>query len=101
MTTPDLINGLFEVCGSLFILKHCSVVLKDKAVAGVSIMAVTFFSLWGFWNVYYYPHLDQWLSFSGGIAIVVANTLWVYLLLKYRKPKEDQNLATYNDDEWH
>src|SRR6185436_15953847 len=24
----------------------------------------------GFWNLFYYPHLDQWLSFAGGVLIV-------------------------------
>lgn len=82
--TSDLFNGLFELAGGLFILNHCRAVLRDKAVAGVSIVSTAFFSAWGIWNLYYYPHLDQWWSFTGGIAVVAANCWWVYLLLKYR-----------------
>lgn len=82
--TPDLINGLFETVGGLLILNHCRAVLRDKSVAGVSIISTVIFTSWGFWNMYYYPHLDQWLSFSGGLIIVSANSLWVYLMIKYK-----------------
>lgn len=82
--SPDAINGLFELCGAYFIWLHIRQVLKDKAVAGVSIPAVVFFAAWGFWNLYYYPHLGQWLSFTGGLAIFAANAIWIYLLIKYR-----------------
>lgn len=80
----DITNGMFEVLGGLFILNHCKVVWKDKAVAGVSILSTIFFTVWGVWNLYYYPSLGQWWSFAGGIAIVIANIAWVTLLIKYR-----------------
>jgi len=83
----DLINASFELFGGFFILMHCWVAYKDKAVAGVSIISVAFFSLWGFWNLFYYPHLGQMLSFYAGVFIVLANLLWVGLLLKYRALK--------------
>jgi hypothetical protein len=81
----DITNALFEVLGAVMVLNHCRVVVKDKAVAGVSVLSVFFFSLWGIWNLYYYPSLGQWWSFAGGIAIAVANCCWVYLLVKYSK----------------
>lgn len=83
----DIINAMFELFGGFFILNHCWVAYKDKAVAGVSIVSVIFFSLWGYWNLYYYPSLDQMWSFYGGVFIVITNTLWVFLLLKYRAIK--------------
>ena len=83
--SPDLINGTFEILGGVFVLNHCRSVIRDKAVKGVSIISVVFFSLWGCWNIYYYPHLDQWWSFYGGLVIVSANTLWCVLLIKYWK----------------
>ena len=84
MMWADIINASFEVLGGFFILNHCRVVWKDKAVAGVSIVSTIFFSGWGLWNIYYYPSLDQWYSFWGGLFIVAANLLWVALLIKYR-----------------
>jgi uncharacterized membrane protein YfcA len=82
---PDTVNGIFELVGSLFILLHCRRLFKDKRVAGVSVVAVVFFVAWGLWNLYYYPHLGQWYSFVGGVAIVSANALWVSMLIYYRK----------------
>ncbi|HYT43599.1 MAG TPA: hypothetical protein VEP90_14770 [Methylomirabilota bacterium] len=91
--TPDMINGIYEAIGGLLILNHCRAVLRDKAVAGVSILSTTIFTTWGIWNLYYYPSLDQWWSFMGGIVIVLANALWVTLLLKYRLNKLSSNVA--------
>ena len=85
MEVNDMINGSFEFLAGFMILNHCRTVIKDKAVAGVSIISTAFFGIWGVWNLYYYPSLGQMWSFYGGLAIVVANLLWVYLLLKYRK----------------
>ncbi len=84
---PDLINGSFELLGGVVILLSIRRVLKDKKVAGVSWPHVAFFAAWGFWNLFYYPHLGQWLSFAGGLLIVTTNTIWVALLIYYtRKP---------------
>lgn len=84
MSWQDLINGTFELGASLAILNHIRVVLKQKCVKGVSIASGVFFTIWGFWNVYYYPHLDQTASFVAGVLVVVANCVWVGLLLYYR-----------------
>jgi len=82
---PDKINGLYEAVGGFFILLHCWRLYKDKKVKGVSIVAVIFFTSWGVWNLWYYPHLNQWMSFVGGLFIVVSNSLWIWLLIRYRK----------------
>ena len=86
MNYADICNGLFEAIGGLLILNHCRAVLRDKAVAGVSIFSTAVFGVWGVWNLYYYPLLGQWCSFTGGLVIVAANAMWIGLMLKYRKP---------------
>lgn len=85
MSIPDLINGLFELCGGLFLVRNCIHLHRDKQVKGVSILSTAFFSAWGYWNLYYYPFLNQWMSFCGGLLIVIANTWWVTAALYYRK----------------
>lgn len=89
MNYPDLTNALMEVLSGLFILNHCRVTLKDRAVKGVSILSNVFFTSWGFWNLFYYPHLGQWLSFVGGIFIIAANTYYIGLLMKFRDRKPE------------
>lgn len=83
--SPDLINGLFEFIGSIFLWLNCWRLWKDKMVRGYSALTTLFFSSWGFWNLFYYPHLDQWWSFSGGVSIVTANSVWLLMMLYYRK----------------
>lgn len=87
MNYADLANGGFEFIGGALILNHCRAVIRDKAVAGVSIFSTCVFTLWGFWNCWFYPHLDQWFSFAGGLVIVAANVAWVALMLKYRSKR--------------
>lgn len=85
--TPDLFNGLLEFGGSIFTWMNVRAIYRDKGHAGVYIPAIVFFMCWGIWNLFYYPHLNQWWSFVGGISLVVANVSWVALLLYYGKKK--------------
>ena len=94
MNWPDIVNGLWEATGALFILNHCRAVFRAGRVAGVSILSTVFFTGWGIWNLFYYPNLNQYASFVGGILIVVANILWIVLLAHYtRNPRVDKASA--------
>ncbi len=87
---PDIINGSFEILGGFAILDHCRQLYKDKMVRGASWKAVAFFTIWGYWNLFFYPHLDQWWSFRGGVFIAAANMLWIGMMLYYiRKEKRE------------
>lgn len=81
---PDLINGLFELVGGFVLWANVVKIRKDKMVRGALSLVTLFFTAWGYWNLFYYPHLDQWLSFFGGLNIVAANTAWFYYMNKYR-----------------
>lgn len=81
---PDLVNGGIEFTGGLLLLLHSRQVLRDREVKGVSVPPMLFFLAWGFWNLFYYPHLGQWWSFAGGCFVVAANALWVALVLYYK-----------------
>ena len=94
--TPDLINGLFEALAGLFVLNHCRVLLRDRAVAGVSIASVAFFTVWGVWNLWFYPNLGQFWSLIGGLFVVVANASYVALLIRYSTAKARQSDAIHD-----
>lgn len=85
--TPDLINGLFEAVGGASVWMHAFAALRAKQIKGVSLWAVIFMTLWGFWNLFYYPHLRQWWSFAGGLVIVTGNIAWLYAMRKYWSAK--------------
>lgn len=87
----DAINGLYELFGGYFIFLHILKLLKDKEVKGVSWVAVMYFSSWGYWNLFYYPHLNQYMSFIGGIVIAITNTAWLYLIFYYRRRQHGSN----------
>ncbi len=85
MFNPDLINSLFEGLAGVMLWNNVRVLAKHKEIRGISVLTVILFSLWGYWNLFYYPHLDQWLSFVAGILVVTANSAWIVLALKYRR----------------
>jgi hypothetical protein len=82
--TSDLINGLFEAFGGIMIWLNVRRIIKDKQVRGMSSVTTWVFTAWGFWNLYFYPHLGQWLSFAGGLVIVSGNFAWCVLAWRYR-----------------
>ena len=85
MSLPDLINGALEASGGLFIALSVVKLHRAKVVSGVSAVHVGFFSTWGFWNLFYYPHLDQWLSFWGGFFLVAVNCVWLGQIFYYNR----------------
>jgi len=87
MDLPDIINGAYEFLGAPFIFLSVMKLHKDKKVSGVSWIHAGFFASWGYWNLFYYPHLGQWYSFIGGLLLVVVNTIWLFQLVYYGKIK--------------
>lgn len=85
MDWPDVINGAFECLGAPFIVLSILRLARDKRVAGVSWLHAAFFAAWGYWNLFYYPHLGQWFSFAGAVLIVIANSAWLAQLIWYTR----------------
>lgn len=85
MSPPDLVNGLFEVFAGAFIWLSVRKVLKDKQVHGISWIHVGFFSLWGLWNLFFYAHLNQMLSWFGGFFVTIMNLWYTGLLVYYSR----------------
>lgn len=83
----DIINGLFEFGGAIANFFNVLQIRKDKKVAGVHWSTYLFFSTWGLWNLFYYPSLDQWVSFTGGALIVTMNILWLAHAIYYMRNK--------------
>lgn len=81
----DAINGCFELAAGFFVLNHCRVLYAHKLVRGVSLTSSGFFLIWGMWNMYYYPALNQPLSFYGGVFVAATNAFYLGMLFHYRK----------------
>lgn len=87
--TPDMINGLFEIIGSYFTWMNAITLLRDKETKGIYWPLVLFMTLWGFWNLIYYPCLNQWYSFAGGVFLTIGNSAWVILSIYYKRRKKN------------
>jgi len=84
----DALNGSLELLGGLFIAFSIARILRDKEVRGISWIHVGFFTIWGLWNLFYYPHLGQTWSFIGGIGVFVANSIYLALLIYFSRNKK-------------
>jgi hypothetical protein len=87
MNISDLINGLFEAIGAVFLFLNILALLKDKTVKGVSIPSTIYFTSWGIWNIYFYPSNGLWFSFAGGVLLVIMNITWVTLTFYFKNVK--------------
>lgn len=87
----DATNAFFELVGALLMVLNIRAVLRDKMVRGVNWLVIAFFASWGFWNLFYYPHLGQWLSFAAGVLLVTGNTVYAALLVYYVRKERRQS----------
>ena len=85
MSWPDFVNGSFELFAGGFVLLSVRKTLATRSSGGASWVTVAFFSSWGWWNLFYYPHLGQPWSTIGAIFVCAANCAWAALLWKFRR----------------
>lgn len=85
----DIVNGCFEFLTAPFICISIVKLYKEKQVQGVSWIHVGFITLWGYWNMFYYPKLNQWASFIGAIVIVITNSIWFVMMLYYNRKNKN------------
>lgn len=89
----DYINAIFEFSGAFFIYLSIRRLYQQKLVRGVHWGTTAFFSVWGLWNLYYYPSLDQWASFAGGVAICATNAIYLSMIFYYVwKERQDERV---------
>lgn len=86
--TPDLINAAFESIAALMVADHCRVLLRERCVRGVSLMAVLFFTAWGAWNLHYYPSLGQSASGACALLVTLANATYLLLAIRFRRTEQ-------------
>lgn len=70
-------NAFFEAGGALVVWRNVLQIHRDRQVKGVWWPIWAFYTVWGGWNLWYYPSLGQWHSFAAGIALFAGNLVWV------------------------
>jgi hypothetical protein len=87
MTTPDLINGAFEIFGSVATWGTFHAIRKDRGYAGIRLPIMAFFTSWGFWNLYFYSHLAQWVSLVASLSLTAGNVAIIAAMMYYGRKK--------------
>lgn len=82
---PDLINGTFEGIGAAMIMLNIQRTRRDKEIKGFRWEPTTFFTVWGLWNLYFYPAMNAWFSFAGGAVLVSLQVVWLIQIWWYLK----------------
>ena len=86
----DLINGSYELLGAIFQSLNVYKTFKDKMIRGVHWGSILFFTTWGWFNLLYYPHLDQPFSTFGAGMLALVNTIWICQIVYYWRKNESQ-----------
>lgn len=81
----DLMNGCFEGYGAFGAWLNVIKLRKDREIKGIVWQLMIGWWAWGIFNLFYYPHLDQWFSFSAGCVLVTGNAAWLITWLKILK----------------
>lgn len=90
---PDLINSCFALGGGVAMTFNCVKLFQDKSVRGTSILSGLFFLTWASWNVFFFTHLDQWVSVCTTVVEVGSMVTWVSMAVYYTRREERVRLA--------
>jgi len=91
MNHADFINGMFELLGGVAIWISVVKLYEEKMVRGIHWAHVAFFTLWGAWNLYFYPYYGAMFSFWAGLFLFTSNTIYVILLIFYTLKEKYEN----------
>lgn len=88
MNGPDVVNGAFEAFGAWSVWANVKRLRRDRDVKGIVWQFTIVWWLWGVWNLYYYAHLSQFVSWAAGVVLVVGNAVWLIVWLKILRSKK-------------
>jgi hypothetical protein len=81
----DIANACFEAWGAFSAIQNVRALRKAKKFVGVNLWSWAFFTVWGAWNIAYYPALHQWFSAIAGAMLAGANLTWTALAVYYSR----------------
>ena len=91
--TPDKINATFEMLGGCFLWLSVRALYRARGFKGVHWAQMTLYTLWGAFNLWFYPAIGQWWSFAFGINVFLANFTWAIMAIYFHmKAKKEGKL---------
>ena len=85
MLSSDQINACLELAGAIFLVPTLIEAYNKKRIVGVHYITPIFFSLWGLWNIFYYPSLNQYWSASAACIMLSVNIIWLVMVFRYKE----------------
>jgi hypothetical protein len=76
VNTFDIINALFESFGAYLAWVNFFKLRRDLEIKGVYWPMWVFFSVWGLWNIVFYPAVGAWASAIMGAVLCAGNIAW-------------------------
>lgn len=80
---PDGVNAAFGFVSMWIIVINIVKLYKDKEVKGLHWIAPAFYTTWALWNLYYYAHLAQRISFLTGVGTAISYVVYLSMVLYY------------------
>ena len=80
----DLINSIFPLLGTIFVVLNIHTLLRDKQVRGIHWVSPIFFYSGQAWGLYFMYVLGQPFSLFGGAVLLAASLLWYALMIYYK-----------------
>jgi hypothetical protein len=81
----DMINAGFNWVAAAFILINALDIHRKKSVAGHTYPSTIFFTAWSFFSIPYFLNLGQLWTVTPTIAMAMANSFLLGLVLRYRR----------------
>lgn len=81
--TMDQANAALEMGGAFLRTLDCIKLFQHKRFVGGHLGTALYFLLWGVFNVFFYPSLNQVWSFWAALALMVINGLWFVMAVYY------------------
>jgi len=79
----DKVNSSLLGLSAILLAMNVRQLYQDKTVRGVSLWPVVLYDVWGIWDLYYFPSLNQWFSMCASFIACCINTVWLALAIYY------------------
>mgnify|MGYP001599850197 CR=1 FL=1 len=83
MSWQDSVNAGFELACALLLWANVRTLYKDKQIKGIALSPNYLYLAGGLWDLYYYPFLNQWISFFACAVYTTGFTLWLGMAVWY------------------
>ena len=82
----DMMTAAFTIGAALFLLLNIRQLLVDKAVKGVSVYTIAYFTVWGYWGIYlFYAMPGMAWTLAASVILAIAYSVWFVLAIYYKR----------------